>query len=126
MRAASIPARSARSTPDGDALFNVAIRTLTVDQGATARCSGLGSGVVADSNAGGMGGMPRQGRLRHGRRAPFDLIETMRSIRSPGWLLERHLARMKASANAFGFEFDRHSARNELQAATFRLRAPAR
>jgi para-aminobenzoate synthetase/4-amino-4-deoxychorismate lyase len=29
---------------------------------------------------------------------------------------------MKASADALGFRFDRHDARNELQAATFRLR----
>jgi para-aminobenzoate synthetase/4-amino-4-deoxychorismate lyase len=36
--------------------------------------------------------------------------------------LEAHLARMKASATALGFRFDRHDARNELQAATFRLR----
>ena len=36
--------------------------------------------------------------------------------------LELHLARMKASAKALGFTFDRHDARNELQAATFRLR----
>lgn len=41
-------------------------------------------------------------------------------------LLERHLARMKASADLFGFAFDRHSTRNELQAATFRLRGPKR
>ena len=41
-------------------------------------------------------------------------------------LLERHLARMKASAEVFGFAFDRHGARNELQAATFRLRDPCR
>ncbi len=41
-------------------------------------------------------------------------------------LLERHLARMKASADVFGFAFDRHMARNELQAATFRLREASR
>jgi para-aminobenzoate synthetase/4-amino-4-deoxychorismate lyase len=35
--------------------------------------------------------------------------------------LDRHLNRMKASAEALGFSFDRHGARNELQAATFRL-----
>jgi para-aminobenzoate synthetase/4-amino-4-deoxychorismate lyase len=32
---------------------------------------------------------------------------------------------MKASAAAFGFAFDRHAARNELQAATFGKRRPA-
>ena len=34
--------------------------------------------------------------------------------------LDRHLARIKASAEALDFAFDRHEARNELQAATFR------
>jgi len=33
--------------------------------------------------------------------------------------LNRHLDRMRASAEALGFRFDRHDARNELQAATF-------
>ena len=40
--------------------------------------------------------------------------------------LEGHLARMKASAEALGFAFDRHGARNSLQSATFRLRSAAR
>jgi para-aminobenzoate synthetase/4-amino-4-deoxychorismate lyase len=34
--------------------------------------------------------------------------------------LDRHLARLKRSADALDFPFDRHEARNELQAATFR------
>jgi para-aminobenzoate synthetase/4-amino-4-deoxychorismate lyase len=53
----------------------------------------------------------------------FDLIETMRFDPEDGIAeLERHLSRMKASADALGFAFDRHAARNELQAATFFLR----
>lgn len=39
--------------------------------------------------------------------------------------LDDHLARLKASAEARGTPFDRHEARNELQAATFRA-APSR
>ncbi|MGQ0559594.1 MAG: aminotransferase class IV, partial [Sphingosinicella sp.] len=34
--------------------------------------------------------------------------------------LDRHLSKLKDSADALGFAFDRHLARNELQAATFR------
>jgi branched-subunit amino acid aminotransferase/4-amino-4-deoxychorismate lyase len=34
--------------------------------------------------------------------------------------LDRHLARLKRSADALDFAFDRHMARNDLQAATFR------
>ena len=40
--------------------------------------------------------------------------------------LELHLLRLKSSAAVFGFAFDRHGARNELQAATFHLREPRR
>ena len=36
--------------------------------------------------------------------------------------LERHLEDMRADAIARGYAFDRHGVRNELQAATFRLR----
>jgi len=39
--------------------------------------------------------------------------------------LDTHLDRLKASADAQGFKFDRHAARNELQAATFGKRHPA-
>ncbi|MDQ0248556.1 para-aminobenzoate synthetase/4-amino-4-deoxychorismate lyase [Sphingomonas kyeonggiensis] len=114
--------------PDGSALFNVAIRTLTIEEGATRALLGLGSGVVADSNAAEeWDECLAKGAFVTSGETPFDLIETMRFDPLAGLpLLERHLARMKASARTFGFEFDRHEARNELQAATFRLRAPAR
>jgi 4-amino-4-deoxychorismate lyase/para-aminobenzoate synthetase/4-amino-4-deoxychorismate lyase len=57
----------------------------------------------------------------------FDLLETMAFDPHEGLrLLDLHLARLKASADALGFSFDRHAVRNELQAATFRLRAPSR
>lgn len=57
----------------------------------------------------------------------FDLIETMRFEALDGFIdLERHLARMKASADLLGFAFNRHDCRNELQAATFRLTEDAR
>jgi para-aminobenzoate synthetase/4-amino-4-deoxychorismate lyase len=39
--------------------------------------------------------------------------------------LDAHLDRLKAAAESQGFKFDRHAARNELQAATFGKRARA-
>ena len=39
--------------------------------------------------------------------------------------LDTHLDRLKAAADAQGFKFDRHAARNELQAATFGKRRSA-
>ena len=37
--------------------------------------------------------------------------------------LEQHLLALKDRAGTLGYRFDRHDVRNELQAATFRLRA---
>ena len=39
--------------------------------------------------------------------------------------LEEHLDRLRRAAEEGGFKFDRHAARNELQAATFAKRRPA-
>ena len=111
-----------RIDPDGAAQFNVAIRTLHV-QGNTAKM-GLGGGIVADSKPDDewQEALDKGAFLTAGQRA-VDLIETMAFDPLDGIaLLDRHLARMKDSADALGFRFDRHGARNELQAATFRLR----
>jgi para-aminobenzoate synthetase/4-amino-4-deoxychorismate lyase len=114
-----------RIAPDGDAAFNVAIRTLVLRDGETRARLGLGSGIVADSRpADEWRECLAKGAFVETDRS-FDLIETMRFDPHDGIAeLERHLARMKASAEALGFAFDRHAARNELQAATFALRAP--
>lgn len=62
-----------------------------------------------------------------GGMAGFDLIETISFDPSEGMpLLEFHLERLKGSAEALGFAFDRHGARNELQAATFHVRHRAK
>ena len=59
-------------------------------------------------------------------RPAIDLIETMRFDPSDGVIeLDRHLDRLMASAEALQFRFNRHAARNELQAATFGRRAAA-
>ncbi len=113
--------------PDGQASLNVAIRTLHLKPGDVQATLGLGSGIVADSvpEAEWRECLTKGGFVASGR--PFDLIETMGFDPHDGLLrLDRHMARMKASAAAFGFAFDRHAARNELQAATFRLRERSR
>jgi para-aminobenzoate synthetase / 4-amino-4-deoxychorismate lyase len=109
------------------AAFNVAIRTLVIEDEGIARM-GLGSGIVADSRADDEWSecLAKARFVDAGVRLP-DLIETMAFDPEIGLLrLEAHLERMKTSAAMLGFRFDRHAARNELQAATFRLRAPRR
>jgi len=116
-----------RIDADGSAEFNVAIRTLAIAAPGRAML-GLGSGVVADSKAGSeWTECLDKGRFVTAGERSFDLIETMRFDPEDGiLLLERHLERIRASAETFGFPFDRHVVRNELQAATFRLRDAAK
>ena len=104
-----------RFAPDGRALFNVAIRTAVIARGGAGEM-GIGSGVIADS----------QGTKEYAecllkmkfltdpvRR--FELIETM--LHEPGsgiWLLDRHLKRLAASAEYFGFLCDRARVKTAL------------
>ena len=105
----------------GDAAFNVLIRTLEWHRGTTKARLGLGSGLVVDS-------VPSnewaecllKGDFVRREAQDFDLIETMGFDPAEGIVeLERHLDRLKSSAEDLDFQFDRHAARNELQAATF-------
>lgn len=125
-----------RIDADGNAAFNVAIRTLRltpIENGQGSAVIGIGSAIVADSEA---MAERRECEVKAGflrRLAPnlpapqCDLIETMRFEPESGIpLLEQHLARMKASAAALGFAFDRHAVRNQIQALCFELDAPAK
>ena len=125
-----------RIDPDGNAAFNVAIRTLRltpIENGQGSAVVGIGSAIVADSDS---QAERRECEVKAGflrRAAPgltapqCDLIETMRFEPDSGIaLLEPHLARMKASAAALGFAFDRHALRNQIQALCFELDAPAK
>lgn len=122
-----------RIDTSGDAAFNVAIRTFFLGMGQETLSIGLGSGIVADS----VGGDEWRECLAKGRFAAVseggddtiavDLIETMAFDPERGIIrLEAHLERMKASAAALEFEFDRHAARNTIQAITFHQEHPAK
>ena len=121
---------------DGDAAFNVAIRTLRlteIENGRGKAVLGVGGAIVADSEprtewreALLKGAFARSSSPDH-RAAQFDLIETMRFTPDDGIpMLEAHLERMKASAAELGFAFDRHEARNQLHALCFVIEKPSR
>jgi para-aminobenzoate synthetase/4-amino-4-deoxychorismate lyase len=101
--------------PDGGARFNVAIRTLTI----RGECGvlGIGGGVVQDSReASEYDECLVKARFFETARQPLELIETLfwdkRFVR-----LENHLARMQASARAFGLAFDATAAHSALEQA---------
>ena len=109
--------------PGGDAIFNVAIRTLVVSS--ERGTMGVGSGIVHDSR-------PRQEyrecalktRFLTAAEEPFELIETMRW--SGGFRrLERHLNRLARSATYFGFAFSRERAEAALKRAETGFRQDA-
>ncbi len=113
--------------PGGDAAFNVLIRTIEWRHGEHRARLGLGSGLVVDSKPSDeWAECLLKGAFVTRERQNFDLIETMRFDPHDGILeLDRHMNRLDASAEALGFEFGRHAARNELQAATFGRKDPA-
>ena len=125
-----------RIGPGGDAAFNVAIRTLRlteIENGRGKAVLGVGGAIVADSE---VRAEYREALLKGAfakasspdlAAAQFDLSETRRFSPDEGLPhLERHLARMKSSAQELGFLFDRHQARNQLHALCFTVDKPSR
>jgi para-aminobenzoate synthetase / 4-amino-4-deoxychorismate lyase len=116
---------------EDEAAFNVAIRTIRLVPGENQQHQavlGVGGAIVADSE-----GMAERreclvkGSFARGSAGGFDLIETMLFDPETGVpRLDRHLERIKASAAALGFAFDRHEARNRIQALCFELESPAK
>jgi para-aminobenzoate synthetase/4-amino-4-deoxychorismate lyase len=98
--------------PGGAAAFNVAIRTLVVDQADGRARYDVGGGVVWDSD----------GRDEHAEalakaavldmtQRDFALLETLRVETDEVVLLDRHVERMARSAEWFGWPFDPDRAR---------------
>jgi para-aminobenzoate synthetase / 4-amino-4-deoxychorismate lyase len=100
-----------------NAVFNVAIRTLVMAPGATVARLGLGSGVVADSDAASEWAECLQKSAFLHRKAVPDLIETMRVEAGFVPELALHLARMAASARFLGVVFDTNAVEMAVLAA---------
>lgn len=93
-------------TPGGEAVFNVAIRTVVIDSETGAAEYGVGGALTWDSACGDEyeEALAKAAVLSE-RREPFQLLETMRLEGGRYGLLDRHLARLRASARYFGFAF---------------------
>jgi para-aminobenzoate synthetase/4-amino-4-deoxychorismate lyase len=91
--------------PDGNASFNVAIRTAVVDQRTGTIEFGIGSGIVWDSDAAAeYEECLLKGSVIGRRPVRFELLETLRWTPDEGYiLLDRHLDRLRDSAEYFGF-----------------------
>jgi len=113
----------------GEAIFNVAIRTLVIDRRAGTAELGVGSGITYDSDA---AAEYREclSKAEFARRAPNDfyLLETLLWEPENGlFLLGGHLDRLGESARYFGFHFDREEIERRLaDGVSSRLASPQR
>jgi len=101
--------------PDGEVALNVAIRTVVLHRDGRGEM-GIGSGIVFDSD-------PEaefeecllKARFLTQPSEPFQLIETLAWAPDEGYaLLDRHLARLDASAAYFGYPCDTEAVRRAL------------
>ena len=109
--------------PGGDCKFNVAIRTLVVDSETGQASFGVGGGITIGSTA--ESEYEECIVKTHFLSAPtgkFGLFETMLLEDSQVFLLDRHLHRLKNSAEYFGFEFPASKIASDIEA--LRLQHP--
>ena len=101
-------------SPDGDAVFNVPIRTVVLqgDKGEM----GIGSGIVWDSDPEGeWEECLLKGRFLTKPAPEFKIIETILWHPESGyWLHDLHLARLKGSADYFFYPFELEQIKAEL------------
>ncbi len=109
--------------PSGDCQFNVAIRTVVLD-GQSGEM-GIGGGIVADSKEDSeYEECLLKAHFLTKVDASFELIETLRYEEGKGYhLLERHLARLQASAQHFGYPFSRAAVLAALDEEASRITA---
>ncbi len=107
-----------RISPDRSIQLNVAIRTPVIQRDGSGEM-GIGSGVVYDSD-----GIREyeecllKMKFLTDPPRPFELFETMLHEPESGiWLLNRHLERLAASAQYFGFVCDREAVVREITTA---------
>ncbi|MCX7924998.1 MAG: aminodeoxychorismate synthase component I [Fimbriimonadales bacterium] len=105
--------------PDRRAQFNVAIRTLHYHRGSRSLEYGVGSGVVWDSDVQGeYHECLTKAQVLLRPRPEFELLETLLWRAGRGYfLLEKHLQRLRRSAEYFGFKVDMESVRELLRTA---------
>jgi para-aminobenzoate synthetase/4-amino-4-deoxychorismate lyase len=103
--------------PGGDATFNVPIRTVEIDLAAGEAACGVGGGITwgSDPAAEWEEALAKGAFLAAGGEPP-GLIETLRCEGGGYPLLERHLARLEASARHLGIAVDPAAARRALLA----------
>ncbi|MFD1019809.1 aminodeoxychorismate synthase component I [Thalassobacillus hwangdonensis] len=91
-------------TPEREAIFNVPIRTVTIDTDTDEAVYGTGGGITWDSTAEGeYEELLTKARLLTEKRKEFQLLETLRMEAGEFPLLDYHMKRLTDSVRYFGF-----------------------
>ncbi len=117
--------------PGRRARFNVAIRTAVIDRARGRATYSVGSGVVWDSDpAAEYDECLLKARVLQARSAPatdFRLLESLRWTPDEGYfLLDRHIERLRDSAEYFRFPFDAEAVADALATRAAALAAPSK
>lgn len=95
--------------PTQEAIFNVPIRTVVINQETGIATYGVGGGITWDSTASGeYEEVLTKASLLDQEKPNFELLESMLLTNGEIYLLAEHLNRLEASSNFFGFPFNRH------------------
>lgn len=102
--------------PTGNAVFNVPIRTVIVDQESGTAEYGVGSGITWESDAEEeMREILAKAELLNEDRPDFQLLESLKLSDGKYTLFERHLHRLKESADFFAFRLDLNKMKETLK-----------
>jgi para-aminobenzoate synthetase / 4-amino-4-deoxychorismate lyase len=101
--------------PDGNCIFNVAIRTIVLDTQSGIATFGVGSGITYDSAARNeYEECVLKTQFLNNRRQTFQLLESILLDSGKFFLLDRHIDRLKSSARYFGYALNEASLRSKL------------
>lgn len=101
--------------PGGNAIFNVAIRTILLDTQTGVATLGVGSGITYDSTAQDeYDECLLKTHFLHRHRPAFRLLESILLDSGAYSLIERHITRMRSSAGYFGFVWNEEAVLSAL------------
>lgn len=102
-------------TPEKDAVFNVPIRTVIIDQEKGMAQYGVGGGVTWDSTSEGeFEELMTKAEILKAKRPEFQLLESLRLENGSYLLIQRHLERIKRSAEYVHFPGNNEEVVKEL------------
>ncbi|HQV63786.1 MAG TPA: chorismate-binding protein, partial [Anaerolineales bacterium] len=115
-------------SPNRKAQFSVAIRTAIIDRESSRAEYGVGGGIVWDStSADEYSEALLKARVLTERTHEFSLLETILWTPQNGYfLLEKHIERMRDSAEYFGFSFSREHIKQHLEKLSAEFPSPQR